>query len=409
MQTTFYLNVNETKTTFRAENAANKQSADGSEGLQELKINEEELPTTPQQSDKISPTVHMSSSHNPFISSVSSTSPQKRELVPSSVSWHPTAVDRPSSQLAHEFKFHGEERDQMMEEATKVVEPGKVLPDRMMGGTPTGGHGFFPSAPSSLGRRRHKSEGTHLRQNRQSYFDEELNVGEGCPVVGSNLDPNDEAELGFQAASPPAALNSDMTQLASDMQLQTDSVFSSPAPNDHMHFQPIQQAEERAQQQNVPQNLSVQQASGVNPQQVAKPVSQPQVSENRLMKPPAQPCFNRMRLDNLNRRQRRHSADNRLFNANSVRGGQHVPPKHQVLMFNSSKNFRSKEDGRKARGSRPPPLHIPSSVSNLSSGGSRMYSSNLHQRIRKLVFDIFKVLLLPLLKLKSSPFAFGKT
>ena len=347
----------------------------------------------------------MSSSHNPFISSVSSTSPQKSGP-PSSVSWHPTAVDRPSSQMSHEFKFHpGEERDQMMEEATKVVEPGKVLPDRMMGGTPTGGHGFFPSAAPSAGRRRHKSEGTHLRQNRQSYFDEELNtVGEGCPVVGSNLDPNDEAELGFQAASPPSQMTVDMAQLASghDMNINTDSVFSSPpGPNDHMHFQPIQHnAEEHnsAQQQSVPQNLSVQQVNNINPQQVVK-VSQPQSSENRLMKPPAQPCFNRMRLDNLNRRQRRHSADNRLFNANS-RQGQHHPPKHQVLMFNSSKNFRSgtKEDGRRIRGSRPPPLHIPSSVSNLSSsgGGSRMYSSNLHQRIRKLVFGVFIVLILKL-------------
>merc|ERR1719354_752557 len=180
-----------------------------------------------------------------------------------------------------------------------------------------------------------------------------------------------------------------MAQLTTaDMTMQADSVFSSPpGPNDHMHFQPIQQAEEHnsAQQQNVPQNLSVQQVNNINPQQVVK-VSQPQSSENRLMKPPAQPCFNRMRLDNLNRRQRRDSADNRLFNANS-RQGQHHPPKHQVLMFNSSKNFRSgtKEDGRRGRGSRPPPLHIPSSVSNLSSsgGGSRMYSSNLHQRIRK--------------------------
>lgn len=364
------------------ENPASKQPNDGD--LTELKINEDELPT------KISP---MSTTHNPFISSVSSTSPQKRDMVPSSVSWHPsTTIERPSSQInlnLSQYKFD-EERDQMMEEATKVVEPGKVLPDRMMGGTPTGGHGFFPSTTTNLGRRRHKSEGTHLRQNRKSYFDEELNVGEGCPVVGSNLDPNDEAELGFQATSPPSniiGLNHDPngTQQTSDSLQQhlqqTDSVFSSPTHNDQMHFQPIQQPNETFPSQNMPQNLSVALNNHSNhhlnaSSNVSGASTNSQLNENRLMKPPAQPCaYNRLRLNN-NRRQRRHSADNRLFNLSS----------RQQHLFTTSKSFKSgktEADGSRVR-NRPPPLHIPSSVSNLS-GGSRMYCSNLHQRIRKLV------------------------
>ena len=277
-----------------------------------------------------SETSPLQSGHDPFIFPVSGqnqTQPQTQydeynsisNNVPGSrepmVTWKDN-VDTRSYPLISSYD------DPLMQEAVNVANPSKILPNSMMGGTPTAGSILSGARPF---RQRHHSEGAHLIKNRENSILKRIldsPVAGDLPVANERLADNTIQETVNTQPPPPALLVVDS-------------------------YQP---------------NISDKQPELISPNK----------SETKKVEFWVEPKPVQRKI-----RRRRHSADSRLF----LKPGP-LPSRLAHHVGNATKKTTSL---RKDRARRPPPLVIPSSVNTFTPGQNMhhsLYQSHLHHRRR---------------------------
>ena len=308
-----------------AENVGLISNAIGSGGQQECLSQEEVF----QPANITTETSPLQSGHDPFIfpvsapnqsqqrpqyneyNSMSSNIPGGREPM---VTWKDN-VDTRSYPLLSSYD------DSLMQEAVNVANPSKILPNSMMGGTPTAGSILSGARPF---RQRHHSEGAHLIKNRENSILKRIldnPVAGDIPVVNEKLSDCAAQEI-INSQPPPDVL------MAADVY-----------PTNTL-------------------DKNTQQASA-------------NVSETKKVEFWAEPKPIQRKI-----RRRRHSADSRLF----LKPG----PLPSRLVHHNGNQAKKTTSLRKDRARRPPPLVIPSSVNTYTPGQNihHLYQSHLHHRRR---------------------------
>ncbi|XP_078491939.1 uncharacterized protein zf(c2h2)-117 isoform X2 [Ciona intestinalis] len=244
-----------------------------------------------------------------------------------------TWCDRPISISTSPFSSYD---DPLMREAVNVANPSKILPNSMMGGTPTGSMFGSTSRPF---RQRHHSEGSHLiKASNESILKQMLH----SPVPAVKLRLNKPAEK-------------DSCQ--SNRLVDTDAKSQASIAGNAVNVTATHNAKE-------------------NKTTVEKPAAKTREAEIWAEPKPVQ----QRRV-----RRRRHSADCRLLKSSSYL----YHPKHEVVrpthqgLSPIRKPSVMRSDSRVRH--KPPPLIIPSSVNTftpLSGAHSHFYQSHLRHRRR---------------------------
>lgn len=242
-----------------------------------------------------------------------------------------------------------DDHDPLMQEAFDVADPSNILPNSMMGGTPTGG-AFFRGSSRPM-RQRHHSEGAHLiRSNLQGanllkHILHNRNQQQEQESTASLVNDDNFNSVPNKPPCTPYTTN----LVANSYNGQADSIATGSISNNQPQF--------------VATTNTVAISTQVNLQQVT--ASNETKKESWAEPKPLNP----RRI-----RRRRHSADCRLLMK------QNKYPLYPDSNRSVKRLLHPCPEGRIRQ--KPPPLHIPQSVNSFASsvGPAILYQSNLHHR-----------------------------
>ena len=235
----------------------------------------------------------------------------------------------------HHDNTHGlqlnPESDPMMREAVNVADPSNILPNSMMGGTPTGAFCGSSNIDRPF-RQRHHSEGSALTK-RPSLLKQILHSS--VPTVKLRPGGLHDSDISCSQINLNKETISEETNSSHLRNNCMQNEFNIPLPN-HSH-------------------------------------------QNSIDQPKAE-CWAEPKPVQWKTRYRRHSADCRLMNQSSLYMRKHESANKPSSQYNKTterKPYAYPHNNSQSRfRNRPPPLVIPSSVNSFSANG---YNGNLHQ------------------------------